>query len=59
MSVETERGILRIDDNFVDIEAGSRTFRILPGRDFTEGTDAAAKVAGAFRARSIHDISEG
>ena len=58
VSVETETGILRLDDNFVDMEAGSRTFRILPGRDFTEGKDAAAAVSGAYRARSVYDISD-
>lgn len=58
VSVETETGILRLDDNFVDMEAGSRTFRILPGRDFTEGEDAAAEVSGAYRARSVYDISD-
>ncbi len=58
VSVETETGILRLDDNFVDMEAGSRTFRILPGRDFTEGKDAAAEVSGAYRARSVYDISD-
>nr|WP_300816640.1 glycoside hydrolase family 2 protein [uncultured Acetatifactor sp.] len=57
VSVETETGILRLDDNFVDMEAGSRTFRILPGRDFTEGKDA-AEVSGAYRARSVYDISD-
>nr|WP_304442614.1 glycoside hydrolase family 2 protein [uncultured Acetatifactor sp.] len=58
VSVETETGILRLDDNFVDMEAGSRTFRILPGRDFTEGKEAAAEVSGAYRARSVYDISD-
>lgn len=56
VSVETERGILRLDDNFVDMEAGSRTFRILPGRDFTQDTDAAA-APGGYRARSVYGIS--
>nr|WP_289767970.1 glycoside hydrolase family 2 protein [uncultured Acetatifactor sp.] len=57
VSVETEEGILRLDDNFVDMEAGSRTFRILPGRDFTRDTDAAAEASGAYRARSVYGIS--
>lgn len=56
VSVETETGILRLDDNFVDMEAGTRTFRILPGRDFTEGADAAALASGAYRARSVYEI---
>lgn len=34
--VETENGVLRLDDNFVDMEAGTRTFRILESRDFTD-----------------------
>ena len=58
VSVEREEGILRLDDNFVDMEAGSRTFRILPGRDFTDGTDAAAAVSGAYRARSVYEVSD-
>lgn len=58
VSVETEEGILRLDDNFVDMEAGSISFRILPGRDFTEGTDAAARVQGAYRARSVYEIAD-
>ncbi len=57
VSVETEEGILRLDDNFVDMEAGSRTFRILSGRDFTVGEDAAS-VSGAYRARSVYEISD-
>nr|WP_321152295.1 glycoside hydrolase family 2 protein [uncultured Acetatifactor sp.] len=58
VSVEREEGILRLDDNFVDMEAGSRMFRILPGRDFTDGTDAAAAVSGAYRARSVYEVSD-
>mgnify|MGYP000638767104 CR=1 FL=1 len=33
VSVETENGVLRLDDNFVDMEAGTKTFRILPTAD--------------------------
>lgn len=56
VSVETEHGILRLDDNFVDMEAGSRTFKILPGRDFTD-VDGKA-VSGAYRVRSIYETAE-
>ena len=55
VSVETENGVLRLDDNFIDMEAGSRTFRILPSRDFT---DDGTMVSGAYRVRSIYEISE-
>ena len=55
--IETAEGdkILRLDDNFVDMEAGERTFRILPGRDFT--TDLTPP-EGEFRVRSVYDIAE-
>ena len=55
VSVETEQGILRLDDNFVDMEAGTKKFKILPTRDFTEkgsGTD------GNYRVRSVFDVAE-
>lgn len=55
VSVETENGVLRLDDNFVDMEAGSRTFSILPGRDFT---DDGTGVSGAFRVRSVYEIAK-
>ncbi len=55
VSVETENGVLRLDDNFVDMEAGSRTFRILPGRDFT---DDGTMISGAYRVRSIYEAAE-
>lgn len=55
VSVETENGVLRLDDNFVDMEAGSRTFRILPSRDFT---DDGTLVSGAYRVRSIYESAE-
>ena len=29
VSVETKEGVLRLDDNFVDMEAGTKTFHIL------------------------------
>ncbi len=41
VSVETENGVLRLDDNFVDMEAGTRTFKILESRDFTAGSTGA------------------
>lgn len=55
VSVETENGVLRLDDNFIDMEAGSRTFRILPSRDFT---DDGTMVSGAYRVRSIYETAE-
>ncbi|MGN0314585.1 MAG: glycosyl hydrolase 2 galactose-binding domain-containing protein [Fusicatenibacter sp.] len=55
VSVETEQGVLRLDDNFVDMEAGTRTFRILPCRDFT---DDGTGVSGAFRVRSVYETAE-
>ncbi|MDD7738611.1 MAG: glycoside hydrolase family 2 protein [Fusicatenibacter sp.] len=55
VSVETEQGVLRLDDNFVDMEAGTKTFRILPSRDFT---DDGTGVSGAYRARSVYETSE-
>ena len=55
VSVETENGVLRLDDNFVDMEAGTKTFRILPTADFTaEGTG----VSGAYRVRSVYETAE-
>ena len=56
VSVETENGVLRLDDNFIDMEAGTRTFRILPCRDFTD-TDGKA-VSGSFRVRSIYESAD-
>ena len=51
--------ILRLDDNFVDLEAGSRTFRILPGRDFTKCVDAGgAENANAGAAGNAGTVSE-
>ncbi|MCM1135164.1 MAG: glycoside hydrolase family 2 protein [Clostridium sp.] len=72
VSVETENGVLRLDDNFVDMEAGTKTFKILPSRDFTVNgavdtaaqgstgcsTFAGGAVSGAFRVRSIYEIAE-
>lgn len=70
VSVETEEGVLRLDENFVDVEAGTRVFRILPGRDFTlygagalEGTRCktwadGAKLSGAYRVRSVYEMAE-
>lgn len=55
VSVETENGVLRLDDNFVDMEAGTRTFRILPCRDFT---DDGTGVSGSFRVRSVYETAE-
>lgn len=56
VSVETENGILRLDDNFIDMEAGTKSFQILPGRDFTD-VDGKA-VSGAFRVRSIYESAD-
>lgn len=55
VSVETANGVLRLDDNFVDMEAGTRTFRILESRDFT---DDGTLVCGPLRARSIYESAE-
>lgn len=55
VSVETENGVLRLDDNFVDMEAGTKTFKILASRDFTDDGTA---VSGAFRARSIYESAD-
>ncbi len=55
VSIETEEGVLRLDDNFVDMEAGSRTFLILPSRDFTD--DGTAR-SSAYRVRSIYETAE-
>ena len=55
VSVETANGVLRLDDNFVDVEAGTRTFRILESRDFT---DDGTLVCGPLRARSIYESAE-
>lgn len=55
VSVETENGVLRLDDNFVDMEAGTRIFKILESRDFT---DDGTFVSGAFRVRSIFESAE-
>ena len=55
VAVETEEGVLRLDDNFVDMEAGTKTFKILPTRDFTakgQGT------SGSIRARSVYQVAE-
>ena len=47
--------MLRLDDNFVDMQAGTKTFRILPTADFTaEGTG----VSGAYRVRSVYETAE-
>ena len=53
--IEAEDGVLRLDDNFVDMEAGTRTFRILEGRDFT--TDLTPP-AGPYRVRSVYEAAD-
>ncbi len=56
VAVETDAGVLRLDDNFVDMEAGERVFHVLPGRDFT---DPGNTYAGApLRVRSVYDAAE-
>lgn len=45
VSVETENGVLRLDDNFVDMEAGTKTFKILESRDFTTNETASGGVS--------------
>ncbi len=55
VSIETAEGVLRLDDNFVDMEKGSKTFKILPTRDFTaEGKGT----FGEIRARSVYQVAE-
>ncbi|MBQ7488468.1 MAG: glycoside hydrolase family 2 protein, partial [Clostridia bacterium] len=56
VSIETEDAVLRLDDNFVDLEEGETRFHILPTRDFTAvGKEVPAK---AFRVRSLYDAYE-
>ena len=56
VSVETKEGVLRLDDNFVDMEAGTRTFHVLPSRDFT---DPGRKWENApLRVRSVYETAE-
>ena len=55
VSVETENGVLRLDDNFVDMEAGTRQFHILPGRDFTAANEIPE---GPYRVRSIYESAD-
>ena len=55
VSVETKEGVLRLDDNFVDMEAGTKIFHILPSRDFTASQTG---VSGAFRVRSVYETFE-
>ncbi len=71
VSVETEEGILRLDDNFVDMEAGTKVFHILQSRDFTVSAkdkdvecincktwSEMAVPSGAYRARSVYEMAE-
>ena len=56
VAVETKEGILRLDDNFVDMEAGEHIFHVLPGRDFT---DPGNTYAGApLRVRSVYETAD-
>ena len=56
VSVEIEGGVLRLDDNFVDLEAGEAIFHVLPGRDFT---DPGQKFeTNTLRVRSLYDTVE-
>ncbi len=55
VSIETEEGVLRLDDNFVDMEKGEKTFRILPSRDFTA---KGAEADGNLRVRSVYEVAE-
>jgi beta-mannosidase len=54
--VETEAGVLRLDDNFVDLEAGEHTFRVLGSRDFTDPGDTFPDAP--LRVRSVFDTYE-
>ncbi len=56
VSVETESHVLRLDDNFVDMEAGTRTFRVLPGRDFSDPGRRTEKEK--LRVRSVYETAD-
>ena len=65
VSVETKDGVLRLDDNFFDMEAGTRTIRIVPDRDFSlmdisEEEHPARKAlrAGEIRVRSVYETAD-
>ncbi|MBQ9644123.1 MAG: glycoside hydrolase family 2 protein [Lachnospiraceae bacterium] len=56
--------VLRLDDNYVDLEAGTRTFRILPGRDFTSALagsevnpEEKQEEAPQLRVRSLYETA--
>ncbi|MBQ8094562.1 MAG: glycoside hydrolase family 2 protein [Clostridia bacterium] len=56
VSVETEDSVLRLDDNFIDLEQGEHRFHVLPTRDFTKAGEEAAP--SSFRVRSLYDTYE-
>lgn len=70
VSIETPDGVLRLSDNFFDMEKGSKTVKILPSRDFTEAGDALHEADpeggaairdvrnGKLRARSIYETAD-
>ena len=39
VDIEIPEAVLRLDENFVDLEAGTYTFHVLPGCDFTDPGD--------------------
>ena len=53
VAVEAESQVLRLDDNYIDLEKGEHRFTILPTRDFTAaGTESET---GTLRVRSLYD----
>ena len=69
VSIDTPRGVLRLSDNFFDMEAGTRKVKILPSRDFTVAGDELNQPApdggeavedarsGKINVRSVYDIA--
>lgn len=55
VSVETDEGVLRLDDNFVDMEAGERMLHVLPGRDFKDPGDLYE--GKTLRVRSVYETA--
>lgn len=69
VSIDTPRGVLRLSDNFFDMEVGTRKVKILPSRDFTVAGDELNQPApdggeavedarsGKINVRSVYDIA--
>lgn len=56
VEIETEAGVLRLDDNFVDMESGKKVFHVLPGRDFTDAGNCFRD--DILRVRSVYETAE-